>query len=38
MTRSGAGTQAMKEPGAAAAMVDAFDAAAVEEALRRSGA
>ncbi|HEY7152491.1 MAG TPA: NAD(P)-dependent oxidoreductase [Gemmataceae bacterium] len=38
MTRSETGTQAMKELGAAAALVNAFDAAAVEEALRRSGA
>jgi 2-alkyl-3-oxoalkanoate reductase len=38
MTRSPSASQALTERGAAAATVDAFDAAAVEEAVRRSGA
>jgi nucleoside-diphosphate-sugar epimerase len=38
MTRSGAGTKGLTDLGAAVALVNAFDAAAVEEALRRSEA
>jgi nucleoside-diphosphate-sugar epimerase len=38
MTRSNANTQGLKELGAEVALVDALDAAAVDDALRRSGA
>ncbi len=38
MTRSDVGTQAIRQLGADAARVIAFDAAAVKEAVRRSGA
>jgi nucleoside-diphosphate-sugar epimerase len=38
MTRSKASTQGLKELGAEVALVDALDAAAVEEAVRKSGA
>jgi len=38
MTRSSASTQGLKELGAEVALVDALDAAAVEEAVRKSGA
>jgi 2-alkyl-3-oxoalkanoate reductase len=38
MTRSDVGTQAIRQLGADAAQVSAFDAAAVKEAVRRSGA
>jgi len=38
MTRSNASTQGLKELGAEVALVDALDAAAVEEAVRKSGA
>src|SRR6516165_4193970 len=38
MTRSRARTQGLKELGAEVALVDALDAAAVEEAVRKSGA
>ncbi len=38
MTRSKASTQGLKELGAEVALVDVLDAAAVEEAVRRSGA